>query len=521
MNDHFNARSLDEKYSFLDDLPSGLYEKVVTNLTGSLRLRTQTILHWRYQLLKGEIPSFSQFKWPDSNLQVALDSEFQKLNIARFCKDQNKLTDAVLSEVLDIISQSDKKQRTLYRSIFQELKRIELERLEKKRISAKEKKSKPVVLFKKTVQTLQNKALNEAKVKASEEQINTFHAKWSSRVSIWSELSEIFGDISQLLGRGWDLSTSLINSQGWLEMVRLSNILKHVPELKELVRVLGRMNLANDTTETTSVLESIFKPIKRVYEELQDVSSPLAVQDTRGITRSDDITRMLPAEAMLLIHPTLRYLWHAKRVERSLSCYLVEGLLSSYQEIESVEMKEKSKTPQQKKLNRGPIILCVDTSGSMHGLPEIIAKAISLEALRVAISENRKCFVISFSGPKQIKDHELELSETGLSDFMEFLLYSFHGGTDISGPLKLAISKIGSSNWERSDILILSDGEFPLDTELANEINKTKEKLKLRVHGVLIGNDESVALQKLCDQTHKFNRWETITEFNSIEYTLN
>ena len=167
MSDHFNARSLDEKYSFLDDLPSGLYEKVVTILTGSLRLRTQAVLHWRSQLLKGEIPSFSRFEWPDSNLQVALDTEFQKLNIARFCKDQNKLIDAVLSEVLDIISQSDKKQRTLYRSIFQELKRIELERLEKKRIATKEKKSKPVVLFKKTIQTLQNKALNEAKVKAS------------------------------------------------------------------------------------------------------------------------------------------------------------------------------------------------------------------------------------------------------------------------------------------------------------------------------------------------------------------
>ena len=35
-------------------------------------------------------------------------------------------------------------------------------------------------------------------------------------------------------------------------------------------------------------------------------------------------------------------------------------------------------------LERGPIILCLDTSGSMHGAPENIAKAVVIAALRVA-----------------------------------------------------------------------------------------------------------------------------------------
>jgi uncharacterized protein with von Willebrand factor type A (vWA) domain len=42
-------------------------------------------------------------------------------------------------------------------------------------------------------------------------------------------------------------------------------------------------------------------------------------------------------------------------------------------------------------LERGPIILCLDTSGSMRGAPEHIAKAVVIAALQAAHQARRGC----------------------------------------------------------------------------------------------------------------------------------
>lgn len=44
----------------------------------------------------------------------------------------------------------------------------------------------------------------------------------------------------------------------------------------------------------------------------------------------------------------------------------------------------------------GPIILCLDTSGSMRGARETVAKALTLECMRGAHRQRRKCFVYAF-----------------------------------------------------------------------------------------------------------------------------
>lgn len=47
----------------------------------------------------------------------------------------------------------------------------------------------------------------------------------------------------------------------------------------------------------------------------------------------------------------------------------------------------------------GPIILCLDTSGSMRGARETVAKALALECLRGAHRQRRACYLYAFSGP--------------------------------------------------------------------------------------------------------------------------
>lgn len=46
---------------------------------------------------------------------------------------------------------------------------------------------------------------------------------------------------------------------------------------------------------------------------------------------------------------------------------------------------------------RGPFIVCVDTSGSMGGFNEQCAKAFCLALMRIALAENRRCYIMLFS----------------------------------------------------------------------------------------------------------------------------
>jgi uncharacterized protein YegL len=53
--------------------------------------------------------------------------------------------------------------------------------------------------------------------------------------------------------------------------------------------------------------------------------------------------------------------------------------------------------------DRGPILLCIDTSGSMRGARETVAKALSLECMRAAKAQDRGCYVFAFAGPQEVR----------------------------------------------------------------------------------------------------------------------
>lgn len=52
--------------------------------------------------------------------------------------------------------------------------------------------------------------------------------------------------------------------------------------------------------------------------------------------------------------------------------------------------------------DRGPILVCVDTSGSMRGARETVAKALTLECMRAAREQERDCYVYAFAGPTEV-----------------------------------------------------------------------------------------------------------------------
>jgi uncharacterized protein with von Willebrand factor type A (vWA) domain len=80
----------------------------------------------------------------------------------------------------------------------------------------------------------------------------------------------------------------------------------------------------------------------------------------------------------MLRHPVLKKLWRARRAEARLLSYDSSAVLTTGGPTRWRRRARHDGAAQPEALERGPIIVCLDTSGSMRGAPETIAKAVVL-----------------------------------------------------------------------------------------------------------------------------------------------
>ncbi len=324
---------------------------------------------------------------------------------------------------------------------------------------------------------------------------------WLELSRQWHELEPLFSELSELLGQGWDLTQGLLASQQWRDIIRYRKLVQQLPWLEQVVAALGRLQESH-SEQQQALTEQIFEPVKRLIEQEVEIKTVHAVSEMSGIRRSDDISRLLPSELVQLGHPQLNLLWHAKRAEHTLLTYQVEGVLSEHEPLEIEEFETSEVTEAEPETGLGPILVCLDGSASMQGEPENIAKALVLEALRIAWQENRACYVYLFSGPDQILQHELDLTQGGLSQLLTFLTQTFHGGTDIIQPLLTALQKTQQEEWKRADVLLVTDGRFPITDEHKRIIHQVRSQ-DVRLHGIIIGQWQGKAMQEICSHFHR------------------
>lgn len=161
-----------------------------------------------------------------------------------------------------------------------------------------------------------------------------------------------------------------------------------------------------------------------------------------GLRPSGDLSRMLPSEAVLLRSSlgTLRRLFLARKAESSLLGYEMSGW---------ADVPTSPPPPPRRRRRRrlpsspgGPIVVCLDTSHSMStGSRETISKSIVLASAMAARAQGRECRVVSFSSRNNaVEVGEVSCDADGVRRLLDFLSYSFGGGTDVTGALRVAVS---------------------------------------------------------------------------------
>lgn len=296
--------------------------------------------------------------------------------------------------------------------------------------------------------------------------------KYISKLEYIKKLKEILSDLDLGTAYFWDLSKGNLIESDINTLISWVEFLKKNKKIMELCNLLGKMKKYNKEL----IKEKISRAIKYDIKVLDKNSN----EEVSGIKLGKSIEYLLPNELVLLNDSELEELFDLKYIEEKLMLFDYDSYINVEKEKIVEEFVESEKDEE-----KGPIIICVDTSGSMSGAPERIAKAIAFCISSKAISENRPCLLINFSTSIEV----IEFNKFNLfADILNFLKKSFNGGTDLIPALKYSLDKIENEKFEKADVLILSD--FILDNienKIFKKINNAK-KLGNRFYSISIGN---------------------------------
>ena len=332
-----------------------------------------------------------------------------------------------------------------------------------------------------------------------------FREEWNLQRSGWDEMLALMQGLGELAQLTWDELRGLLTSREWREAQRISAMLAHLQPLAEVIRALGRSRPEASRPPTPSPQA---QPLRQTMPQRErETRLPDAPGEVMGIRHSDRLERMLGSEAAQIRHPVLRKLWRARLAESRLLTYQSEAVLLERVPDPAARAREHAAATPPETLSRGPIILCLDTSGSMKGAPETVAKAVALEALRVAQREGRGCLLVAFGGPGELIERELGANRDGLRALLDLMGQGFDGGTDVQTPIEHAIARVRSARWRQADLLIVSDGEFGCTAATLAQLDAARAELGLRVQGILVGDRETMGLLDTCDHIHWLRDW--------------
>lgn len=337
-----------------------------------------------------------------------------------------------------------------------------------------------------------------------------FRAAWEAQTNGLDEDLALLQGLGDLASLRWDSLRGHLTSRPWAQARQASEWLRQLPELAALIRRLGRSERAVTAPPRAAprCAEAGTRPqaLRAIETRLPDAPGEIT-----GVRFSSRPERMLASEAVMLHHPVLRKLWRARHAEARLLSWETEAVLTDWRLDPHAERRQAA-TPEVEALERGPIIVCLDTSGSMRGAPENIAKATVIAALRAAHEARRGCKLIAFGGPDELIERDLGRGEAGLQALLDLMAQAFDGGTDIQTPIERAIACVHDARWASADLLIVSDGEFGCVPATLQRLQQARAEFGLRVQGVLVGDRETMGLLEVCDDIHWVRDWRRYAE---------
>jgi len=216
--------------------------------------------------------------------------------------------------------------------------------------------------------------------------------------------------------------------------------------------------------------------LRRIIAAKRAMRASHAPEELCDIELGGDIERLLPAELSRMAHPLLKLDTYRRIMERSALQSRLRG---------------------REKQGRGPIVVCVDESGSMNGARNTWAKGLALALMDLAGADGRGFALVAFDASVQSVYVRKAKEPHDPAKLIDVVATFSGGGTAFEPPLKKARQLIEREGLEKADIMFVTDGEAYIGDTFADEFTAWREANGVSVYGFPIGTEVST-LKRFC-----------------------
>jgi uncharacterized protein with von Willebrand factor type A (vWA) domain len=272
---------------------------------------------------------------------------------------------------------------------------------------------------------------------------------------------------------------------------------KEVGELREAAGALG-MGPGEPGSNDPRAVAELFRRVRgdptlrricelagrfrRVAQSRQRQKATHGLDDVVGVEPGGDIGRLLPAELAKLMIPELELDTLRRIVERQAMC----------REHHSVEPAGK-----------GPVIVCLDESGSMSGTKIHTAKALALALAWVARQQRRWCALVAYSGDSGERLLPLPPGRWDESKLADWLSAFIGHGSDVDVPVRempRMYRKLKAPPGV-TDLVFVTDARCRLPPDLQTQFSGWKRSVRARLVTLVIDNQPG-DLAHVSDEVH-------------------
>lgn len=234
--------------------------------------------------------------------------------------------------------------------------------------------------------------------------------------------------------QAWSMMNGLWNT---IDFESIRKVVRLQKEYPELLRVANRMGRMADDEGSKQILVTEGSVYRLAHSQKSDIL---------GVTIGNDLNALLPSELLYYADSELQDVFMLKYFTQKLQTF-------SYK---SEIMQPSRRLEAKPAVLKGPMIVCLDTSGSMTGKPEKLANSLLIKLIEIAELQNRECFLISFSVSTRTIDLRRERQK-----LMEFFSHPFTGDTDATQMLKDTFGMLEQHRYMNADVLLMSDFRIP------------------------------------------------------------
>ena len=195
--------------------------------------------------------------------------------------------------------------------------------------------------------------------------------------------------------------------------------------------------------------------------------------DIAGITVGDDLSSLLPSEIALLAGRETEDVFFRNFVGKRLQVFA-----SASAGRDSVRRQD------------GPVVICLDRSGSMEGRPSEIARALTMAVTIIAKRQHRQVIIILY-GNDEMDSFVVKSLRKQRDALTRFLSYGCGGGNNEDELFSMVFRELlpRDKDFSGGDVLCVSDFLWPPVSEEVMDLIRINKAKGMKIYGLAVSRE--------------------------------